>query len=57
MREGMVAMAKTLDARAGVRQQDDAKEIQAFLAWAIDDHFTFLGARDYELNTSTAWTS
>ncbi len=28
---------------------EDVKESKAFLAWLLDNHFTFLGARDYEL--------
>ncbi|QJR11388.1 NAD-specific glutamate dehydrogenase [Usitatibacter rugosus] len=49
MREGMAAMAKTLEKPPVTVDADDAREIQAFLAWAIDDNFTFLGCRDYEL--------
>ncbi|HEX9179727.1 MAG TPA: NAD-glutamate dehydrogenase domain-containing protein, partial [Burkholderiales bacterium] len=28
---------------------EEAAEAQAFLAWALDHHFTFIGCRDYEL--------
>ncbi|APV50867.1 NAD-glutamate dehydrogenase [Betaproteobacteria bacterium GR16-43] len=51
MRERMGEMAKSLDAPPANVDRGEAKEIQAFLAWAIDGHFTFLGCRDYELAT------
>ncbi|AKJ69163.1 putative NAD-glutamate dehydrogenase [Pandoraea thiooxydans] len=38
--------------RAAGRAPDEGEEIaeaRAFLAWMIDDHFTFLGQRDYQL--------
>jgi glutamate dehydrogenase len=30
---------------------DDRREVRAFLEWLEDDHFTFLGYRDYDLTT------
>jgi glutamate dehydrogenase len=32
-------------------EDDDLAEAEAFLEWIVDDHFTFLGYREYELLT------
>jgi glutamate dehydrogenase len=50
MRARMEAIVGELDAPPATAVEDDPKEIQAFLAWACDHHFTFLGCRDYELS-------
>ncbi|WP_244787208.1 NAD-glutamate dehydrogenase [Cupriavidus pauculus] len=42
--ETVASMARTPDAGT-----PDAVEARAFLEWMLDDHFTFLGHRDYEL--------
>ena len=59
MRARMEAIVKELDdaARVPARTRRPT-EIRAFLAWAADHHFTFLGYRDYELaHRRTARTS
>jgi glutamate dehydrogenase len=51
MQARMLNVAGGLDsARAGV-QDAELEEGRAFIAWLLDDHFTFLGCRDYELAT------
>jgi glutamate dehydrogenase len=35
-----------IEARRGSAEAEEAK---AFLAWAVDEHFTFIGCRDYDL--------
>ncbi|HEX6828097.1 MAG TPA: NAD-glutamate dehydrogenase, partial [Burkholderiales bacterium] len=42
MRESMA----WIEARPG---SEDSDEARAFLTWALDDHFTFIGCRDYDL--------
>jgi len=42
--ETVAGMAQSRDAGS-----PDAQEARAFLEWMLDDHFTFLGHRDYEL--------
>ncbi len=49
MRERMTAVIDELTT-AGTRLEcDELEEIQAFLEWAREDHFTFLGYRCYDL--------
>ncbi|GAB3629329.1 NAD-glutamate dehydrogenase [Pandoraea terrae] len=48
------AAIDALDVRAAQpdvssEEHDEIREAQAFLAWMLDQHFTFLGYRDYEL--------
>jgi glutamate dehydrogenase len=52
MRARMEAIVKELDPRPRFLDADETGEIRAFLAWAADHHFTFLGYRDYELTTA-----
>src|SRR5467141_3060487 len=51
MQARMLNVAGGLDsARAGVPDAE-LEEGRAFIAWLLNDHFTFLGCRDYELAT------
>jgi glutamate dehydrogenase len=52
MRARMEAVVKELDQPPAFLDADETGEIRAFLAWAADHHFTFLGYRDYELTTA-----
>ncbi|MBV53674.1 MAG: NAD-glutamate dehydrogenase [Coxiellaceae bacterium] len=47
MRHRMDESIKQLDADASCFKPSDIKESKAFLNWLMDDHFIFLGARDY----------
>ena len=49
MRERAVAIAESLDAETATIDHDDREEAAHFLRWLADDHFTFLGYREYEL--------
>ena len=49
MRERAIAIAESLDAEAATIADDDREEAAQFLRWLADDHFTFLGYREYEL--------
>ena len=49
MRERAVAIAESLDADAATIPDDDREEAAHFLRWLADDHFTFLGYREYEV--------
>ncbi len=49
MRARMDDIVKELDAPPEFLRNEETEEIRAFLAWAVDHHFTFLGCRDYEL--------
>ncbi|MCV2489243.1 NAD-glutamate dehydrogenase [Geodermatophilus sp. YIM 151500] len=51
MRERALAVADTLDVDAAVLDEADRDEAAALLRWLTDDHFTFLGYREYELGT------
>src|SRR3954471_19789356 len=51
MREQALAVADTVDAEASTFDEEDRKEAAALLRWLADDHFTFLGYREYELVT------
>ncbi len=50
MRAKMEALVKELDAPPDFLKGEETDEIRAFLAWAADHHFTFLGYRDYDLD-------
>src|SRR5436853_194640 len=51
MQARMLNVAGGLEsARAGVPDAE-LEEGRAFIAWFLNDHFTFLGCRDYELAT------
>ena len=49
MRARMEELVKELETPPAFLDKDEAGEVREFLAWAADHHFTFLGARDYEL--------
>src|SRR5690606_15986791 len=49
MRERAVAIARDLPGEAPVVDAADRAEAADFLRWLADDHFTFLGYREYEL--------
>ncbi|MBS0432786.1 MAG: NAD-glutamate dehydrogenase, partial [Proteobacteria bacterium] len=47
MRDRMLEIADSLPQRRMPFNQQEVAEAQAFLRWAADDHFTFLGYREY----------
>src|SRR4029453_18841178 len=49
MREQALAVADTLDVDSSIIDEEDRNEAAALLRWLADDHFTFLGYREYEL--------
>ena len=49
MRERAISIAGSLDAEAMTIDREDREEAADFLRWLADDHFTFLGYREYEL--------
>ncbi len=49
MRERAVAIAQDLQGEAPTVDPEDRAEAAAFLRWLADEHFTFLGYREYEL--------
>ena len=49
MRERAISIAESLDAEAATIDRDDREEAAQFLRWLADDHFTFLGYREYEV--------
>jgi glutamate dehydrogenase len=49
MRERALAVAEEVDAEAPSLDGEDPHEAAALLRWLADDHFTFLGYREYEL--------
>ncbi len=49
MRAKMLAIAEDLGTRAMPVDAAGRAEAQAFLRWAADNHFTFLGYREYEV--------
>jgi glutamate dehydrogenase len=51
MRERMTSIVKELQAPPAFLLGEETEETRAFLEWAADHHFTFLGYRDYELLT------
>ncbi|HUL97611.1 MAG TPA: NAD-glutamate dehydrogenase [Usitatibacter sp.] len=48
----MEAIVKDLESPPAFLAGEEADEIRAFLGWAVDHHFTFLGYRDYDLETA-----
>ncbi|HMB56394.1 MAG TPA: NAD-glutamate dehydrogenase domain-containing protein [Arenimonas sp.] len=51
MRDKMLAIAEELSTRPMPASDESRSEAQAFLRWAADNHFTFLGYREYEVGT------
>src|SRR5947207_7060647 len=47
MRQKALDIADELKTAPGPISDDDASEAKAFMEWLADDHFTFLGAREY----------
>ena len=50
MRARMTDVVKELASPPAFLKGEETEETRAFLEWAADHHFTFLGYRDYELN-------
>ena len=50
MREKMLAIADDLGQRAMPASDQTRAEAQEFLRWTADNHFTFLGYREYEVS-------
>jgi len=50
MRARMTDIVRELASPPPFLQGEETEETRAFLEWAADHHFTFLGYRDYELN-------
>jgi glutamate dehydrogenase len=50
MRSRMQDVVKELESPPSFMQSEETTETRAFLAWTADQHFTFLGYRDYELD-------
>ena len=50
MRAKMLSVADALSVPAVIRDEAELDEARAFLQWAVDNHFTFLGFREYRLN-------
>src|SRR5215218_6321321 len=51
MREQVHNIVSELEEEPPPVEEDDLAEAEAFLEWIVDDHFTFLGYREYELLT------
>jgi glutamate dehydrogenase len=51
MRDRAQAIVAELDERPPPVAPDELADAKALLAWMADDHFTFLGYREYELHT------
>jgi glutamate dehydrogenase len=49
MREAMARIVAELETPPKGLDPAETAEVRAFLDWALDDHFTFIGYRDYEL--------
>ena len=49
MKQRLKEMLEELRASKGPTDNDDVLESIAFLEWLLEDHFTFLGVRDYEV--------
>ncbi len=47
MRERLTSTIQTFEAEAGMLPREEVSEIRAFLQWLRDNHFTFLGYREY----------
>jgi glutamate dehydrogenase len=51
MRQQALAVADSVDTETSSFDEEDRKEAAALLRWLADDHFTFLGYREYVLGT------
>jgi glutamate dehydrogenase len=51
MREQALSIADAVEAETASFDEDDRKEAAALLRWLADNHFTFLGYREYQLAT------
>ncbi|MGY4516123.1 glutamate dehydrogenase [Lysobacter sp. HA18] len=49
MQDKMLQVADELGERRSPLEPDNVREAQEFLRWAADNHFTFLGFREYEV--------
>jgi glutamate dehydrogenase len=49
MRDRMLGVAEELGDRSCPQDADEVRESQEFLRWAAENHFTFLGYREYEV--------
>ncbi len=49
MRDRLGEIVKELDSRPAAIDRAEVEEAQEFLKWLSDDHFTFLGYREYDL--------
>ncbi|HLY51112.1 MAG TPA: NAD-glutamate dehydrogenase [Solirubrobacteraceae bacterium] len=49
MRHRALELARRLKRDPATAHADEVEEVKAFLEWVADDHFTFLGYREYEL--------
>ncbi|TCV97044.1 glutamate dehydrogenase (NAD) [Luteibacter rhizovicinus] len=49
MRDKMLAIADSLGQRAMPLSADEVREASEFLRWTTQDHFTFMGYREYEV--------
>jgi glutamate dehydrogenase len=54
MRERCSALASRLEEEGAPRPADEVKEVCAFLRWLEANHFTFLGYREYRIETDRA---
>jgi glutamate dehydrogenase len=54
MRDKMLEIADSLPQRRMPFNAEEVAEAQAFLRWAVDEHFTFLGYREYAVIESGA---
>jgi glutamate dehydrogenase len=57
MRRRALELARQLEQDSPPASADEVEETRAFLEWVADDHFTFLGYREYELTEKNgdAW--
>src|SRR5215218_2699713 len=51
MRERIHGLVAELEEEPPPVEGDDLAEAEAFLEWIVDNHFTFLGYREYDLHT------
>jgi glutamate dehydrogenase len=49
MRARAIELGDELDPARCPAPEDDVSEVKAFLRWMVEDHFTFLGYREYDL--------
>ena len=49
MQERVQELIDELNSKKMVQSPDEVNETKAFLVWLLQDHFTFLGSRDYEI--------